>query len=160
MIMPSSPGSLRPDLVSVEMSGLRASIFLTQGAINLWFGRNVEEPLVSRILRTISKVDCSAEHEKEVLCNFEEISEFENNGFILSSYARKQDKYRAIFVVPFCDSRALGRFIQALAEELKLGEVKIALRWMGGLARMKLICEEMTRLNYFTSFLPTYREQE
>ncbi|MDD4163493.1 MAG: hypothetical protein PHW87_13540, partial [Methanothrix sp.] len=94
--MPSSSGN-RPEPVSIEVSGSAVSIVLTQGAINIWFGRKFDNSLIAKILLIISKVDGTAEHEKEVLCRFEEISEFENNGYILTSYARKKEKYRAIF---------------------------------------------------------------
>ena len=83
----------------------------------------------SRILLIISKVDSTTEHEKEVLCRFEEISEFESNGYILTSYARKQDRYRAIFVVPFSNSRALERFMESLSLEIEKEDVKITLYW-------------------------------
>ena len=112
--MPSSTG-FRPEPVSIEVSGSAVSIVLTQGAINIWFGKKFEKSLISKILIIISRVDSTTEHEKEVLCRFEEISEFENNGYILTSYARKKEKYRAIFVVPFSNSRALENFIESIS---------------------------------------------
>ncbi|VVB68739.1 Uncharacterised protein [uncultured archaeon] len=101
----------------MELSGSAVSIVLTQGSINMWFGRKIEKSLIARILLIISKVDSTTEHEKEVLCRFEEISEFESNGYILSSYARKKENYRAIFVVPFSNSRALERFIESVSQD-------------------------------------------
>ena len=88
--MPSSPGN-RQEPVSIEVSGPAVSIVLTQGAINIWFGRKFDKSIIAKILLIISKVDGTAEHEKEVLCPFEKISEFENNGYILTSYARKKE---------------------------------------------------------------------
>ena len=64
--------SPRQDFLSVEMSGATASALLNQGTINLWFGRNAEKSLVSKILLTISSVDSTAEHEREVICSFED----------------------------------------------------------------------------------------
>jgi len=87
--MPCAPGN-RPEPISIEISGSAVSIILTQGAINIWFGRKFDKSLIAKILILISKVDSTTEHEKEVICSFEEISEFENNGYILSSYARKK----------------------------------------------------------------------
>lgn len=130
-MMPSSSAS-RPEPVSIEISGSSASILLTQGSINIWFGRKFDRLLLSRILLIISKVDSTTEHEKEVLCRFEEISEFESNGYILTSYARKQDRYRAIFVVPFSNSRALERFMESLSLEIEKEDVKITLYWREG----------------------------
>ncbi|MDM7911981.1 MAG: hypothetical protein QUS09_02695, partial [Methanotrichaceae archaeon] len=54
--MPPASG-LKPEPVSVEMSGPTVSIVLTQGAINLWFGRSADRALITRILIIISKVD-------------------------------------------------------------------------------------------------------
>lgn len=59
----------------------------------------------------------AAQGTKEILCRFEEISEFENNGYILTSYARKGEVYRAIFVVPFSNCRALERFVESISME-------------------------------------------
>ena len=146
--MPSATG-YRPEPVSIEVSGSAVSIVLTQGAINIWFGKKFEKSLISKILIIISRVDSTTEHEKEVLCRFEEISEFENNGYILTSYARKKEKYRAIFVVPFSNSRALENFIESISTDTQREDVKITLYWKGGRVRMNIIKEELCRLNCF-----------
>jgi hypothetical protein len=157
--MPGSAGN-RPEPVSIEVSGSAVSIVLTQGAINIWFGRKLDKSLIAKILLIISKIDGTAEHEKEVLCRFEEISEFENNGYILTSYARKKEKYRAIFVVPFSNSRALEMFMQSISEETEKEDVKITLYWRGGRVRMNLIKEELSRLNCFGILNVVYKEEQ
>lgn len=144
----------------MEMSGPTASIILTQGAINLWFGRSAERALIAKILIIISKVDSTTEHEQEVVCNFEKISEFEHNGYILTTYARRDDKYRAIFVVPFSNPRALELFIESLLEEIEHEDVRITLYWSGGRARMNIIKEELSRLNCFTLLNVIYKEDQ
>ena len=156
------PGSAvnRPEPVSIEVSGSAVSIVLTQGAINIWFGRKLDKSLIAKILLIISKIDGTAEHEKEVLCRFEEISEFENNGYILTSYARKKEKYRAIFVVPFSNSRALEMFMQSISEETEKEDVKITLYWRGGRVRMNLIKEELSRLNCFGILNVVYKDEQ
>jgi hypothetical protein len=157
--MPGSAGN-RPEPVSIEVSGSAVSIVLTQGAINIWFGRKLEKSLIAKILLIISKIDGTAEHEKEVLCRFEEISEFENNGYILTSYARKKEKYRAIFVVPFSNFRALEMFMQSISEETEKEDVKITLYWRGGRVRMNLIKEELSRLNCFGILNVVYKDEQ
>lgn len=144
----------------MEMSGPTASIILTQGAINLWFGRSAERALIAKILIIISKVDSTTEHEQEVVCSFEKISEFEHNGYILTTYARRDDKYRAIFVVPFSNPRALELFIESLLEEIEHEDVRITLYWSGGRARMNIIKEELSRLNCFTLLNVIYKEDQ
>ena len=154
--MPCATGT-RPEPTSIEMSGFSVSLLLTQGAINLWFGRKADKALIAKILVVISKVDSSTEHEKEVHCRFEEISEFENNGYILTSYARRGDRYRAIFVVPFADCRALDRFVDSVAEETERGEVKMTLHWSGGSPRMNILKDEMDKLKCFSFINATYK---
>ena len=157
--MPGSSGN-RPEPVSIDVSGSAVSIVLTQGAINIWFGRKLDKSLIAKILLIISKIDGTAEHEKEVLCRFEEISEFENNGYILTSYARKKEKYRAIFVVPFSNSRAREMFMQSISEETEKEDVKITLYWRGGRVRMNLIKEELSRLNCFGILNVVYKDEQ
>jgi hypothetical protein len=156
--MPSSPGN-RQEPVSIEVSGPAVSIVLTQGAINIWFGRKFDKSIIAQILLIISRVDATAEHEKEVLCPFEKISEFENNGYILTSYARKKEKYRAIFVVPFSNSRALEMFMESISQETEKEDVKITLYWRGGRIRMNLIKEELSRLNCFGTLNVIYKDE-
>jgi len=155
--MPTSSGG-RPEPASIEVSGPAVSILLSQGAINIWFGRRFDKSLISRIFLIISQIDGSAEHEKEVLCRFEEISEFENNGYILTSYARKNQLYRAIFVVPFSNSRALEMFMESISQETEKEDVKITLYWRGGRVRMNLLKEELSRLDCFSTFDMVYRD--
>jgi hypothetical protein len=156
--MPLSPGN-RQEPVSIEVSGPAASIVLTQGAINIWFGKKFDKSIIAKILLIISRVDATAEHEKEVLCPFEKISEFENNGYILTSYARKKEKYRAIFVVPFSNSRALEMFMESISQETEKEDVKITLYWRGGRIRMNLIKEELFKLNCFGTLNVIYKDE-
>lgn len=157
--MPSSQGA-RPEPVSIEISGSSVSILLTQGSINIWFGKKFDKALLSRILLIISKVDSTTEHEKEVLCRFEEISEFESNGYILTSYARKKDRYRAIFVVPFSNSRALEMFMESISLETEKEDVKITLYWRGGRVRMNIMKEELSTLGCFSILNVVYRDDQ
>jgi hypothetical protein len=156
--MPSSSGH-RAEPVSIEVSGSAVSIVLTQGAINIWFGKKFDKLLIAKILLIISRIDGTAEHEKEVLCRFEEISEFENNGYILTSYARKNKLYRAIFVVPFSNARALQMFMESISLDAENEDVKITLYWRGGRIRMNLIKEELSRLNCFGTLNVVYKEE-
>jgi hypothetical protein len=146
------------DYVSIEMSGASLSVLLNQGTINLWFGRNADRSLVQKILLLISKVDSTAEHERETICSFESISDFENCGYILISYARKKDKYKAVFLIPFSNPRAIDKFIESVHQDLNQGEVRVALSWRGGRARMNILRTELGRLNCFTFSNIIYKE--
>jgi hypothetical protein len=155
--MPNS-SSGKPEPACIEVSGPDVSVVLTQGAINIWLGRKLEKALISRIFLIISQIDASAEHEKKILCRFEEISQFENSGYILTSYARKGQMYRAIFVVPFSNSRALEMFMESISMETDKEDVKITIYWRGGGTRMNLIKEELSRLNCFSTMNTVYRQ--
>jgi hypothetical protein len=157
--MPFAQG-IKSEPVSVEMSGSLISVILTQGAINIWFGRNLDKALIARVLLIISKVDSSTEHEREVICDFQKISEFESNGYILTSYARRNDKYRAIFVVPFANPRALDKFIESISEEVEREGVRFTLYWNGGKVRMNTIRDELSRLGCFSLMDITYKEEQ
>lgn len=144
------PKDSRSEQLSMELSGSTASIMLTQGAINVWFGRNSDKNLVSDILLIISKIDSSTYHVQEIFCEFNQISEFECDGYILTSYAKKQDKYRAIFVVPFSDTRALEKFVESITEKTDQSEVRITLYWNGSRIGMNILRDELSKLNCFS----------
>jgi hypothetical protein len=147
------------DYLSVELSGAAVSVLLNQGTISLWFGRNAERSLVSKILLIISRADSSAEHERDVICSFEEISWFENYGYILTSYARKDDKYRAVFLVPFSDPRALERLTGSVCRDLELGESRLTISWRGERTRMNMLHQELSKLNCFSFSNITYKDR-
>ena len=149
----------RQELLSLEIKGDGASVTLSQGAINLWFCKRLDRSLAARILIIISRLDSTAEHEKEVACSFERISEYESNGYILTSYAKKGSLYHAIFVVPFSNPKALEKFIDSIAEDLNKGDVRIALHWGGGKSRMKITCQELERLGCFHFTNAVYKEE-
>lgn len=94
------------------------------------------------------------------MCRFEEISEFESNGYILTSYARKKDRYRAIFVVPFSNSRALEMFMESISLETEKEDVKITLYWRGGRVRMNIMKEELSTLGCFSILNVVYRDDQ
>ena len=156
--MPCAQGP-KQEPISVEMSGSTASVTLTQGAINIWFGRSVDKAIISNILITISKIDSCTEHEHEVLCNFHEISEFECEGYILTSYAKRRDKYRAIFVVPFSNARALDKFIETISKQIEHGDVRITLHCGGGRVGMNILKEELSKLDCFNLLNMAYKEE-
>ncbi|MCJ7444572.1 MAG: hypothetical protein MUO26_08600 [Methanotrichaceae archaeon] len=144
--MPKDP---KQESISLELSGPTASMTLTQGAINIWFGRSVDKSLISNILYIISRIDASAQHEQEVVCNFHQISAFEGSGYILISYAKKQDTYRAIFMVPFSDTKALEKLIESISEKTEKSEVKMTIYWGGGRISMNILRDELCKLNCF-----------
>lgn len=154
------PKDSKSEQLSMELSGSTASIMLTQGAINVWFGRNADKNLISNILLIISRIDTSTQHVQEIVCDFNQISEFECNGYILTSYAKKQDKYRAIFVIPFSDTRALEKFIESISEKTAQSEVRITLYWNGSRLSMNILRDELGKLNCFNEINISSKQEQ
>jgi len=70
----------------------------------------------------------------------------------------KKENYRAIFVVPFSNSRALERFIESISQETEREDAKITLYWRGGRVRMNMMNEELGRLNCFGIHNVVYKD--
>jgi len=135
------------------------SIVLTQGAINIWFGKKFDKSLIAKILLIISKVDSTTEHEKEVLCRFEEISEFESNGYILTSYAVRKTNIEPYswFHSPIPGSGDVHGIYRLETEN---EDAKITLYWKGGRVRMNIIKEELGGLSCFSVLNVVYKDEQ
>jgi hypothetical protein len=147
------PKDSKSEQLLMELSGSTVSILLTQGAINVWFGRNADKNLVSNILSIISRIDSSTYHIEEILCEFNQISEFECDGYKLTSYGKKRDKYRAIFIIPFSDARALEKFIESISKKTDQREVRVTLYWNGSRVGMNILRDELNKLNCFSELI-------
>ena len=97
----SSPQSLS----SFEMGRNDVNIVCTYGKIAVWFGRKVPDYIIAQILIGISKIDQSAIHEFETICNFDDITEYESKGYILVSYGKTAGGYRVNYSIPFSIKR-------------------------------------------------------
>ncbi len=74
------------DIAIIEMGHDDVTISCTQGKIILWFGRQVSESLIREIIFGISNIDSSVNHEQEIICDYNTIAEYENMGYVLTSY--------------------------------------------------------------------------
>lgn len=137
----------RRDISMVEMGHDSVNISCTQGKIIIWFGRQVNETLVRQVIFGISNVDSSVNYEQEVICEYGAIAEYENMGYILTSYAKSKGGYRAIFNVPFSRRFALAHFVKSIVDQLKERDVKKTLHWDGSLARISLIYDELKNID-------------
>lgn len=134
------------DISVVEMGREDITVSCTLGKITVWFGRQVSESLIWKVVFAISNVDSSVNHEQEVICDFNTIAEYENMGYILTSYAKTRGGYRAIFYVPFSKKFALAHFVESIVLELKERDVKKTLHWDGSLVRIALVYNELKKL--------------
>lgn len=144
----------------VKMGTDHARLTCTHGKITAWFGRKASPGLVGRILIGISRVDSSAHHDLEVLLPFEEIEELEGQGYVLVSYARKEGKYRATFMVPFSQPKALRYLAESILEELEYSDVRKGIMWNGSDARFHLLNEELSDIDGWSFEVVERREGE
>ncbi|AEH61756.1 conserved hypothetical protein [Methanosalsum zhilinae DSM 4017] len=118
-------------LSSLEMGRDDVNVVCTYGKISIWFGRQVPDIVIGKLLIGISNVDPSAVHEYEIICDFEKITEYESCGFVLVSYAKVENGYRATFNIPFSSKKALFYLAESISEKLKTKNVIVDLYWNG-----------------------------
>jgi hypothetical protein len=135
------------DVSIVEMGHDNVTISCTFGKIILWFGRQVGEAMIREVIFGISRVDSTANHEHEIICSYKTITEYESMGYVLISYSKTRGGYRAIFNLPFSKKIALDHFAKSIASRLKEKDVKIILHWNGSPDRIRLLYEELKKLD-------------
>ncbi len=123
------------------------TVSLTPGKITLWFGRRAGESLIRDIVFGISSIDSSITHEEEMICDFTKIAEYESMGYLLTSYAKTNGGYKAIFNIPFSKKIALSNFVRTIVNQLRDTDVKKILHWNGSQDKMKLIYNKLNKLD-------------
>lgn len=118
-------------LSSYEMGTDEVKIVCTYGKVSIWYGRKTPEVIVGQTLLGISKIDKTAVHETEIICDFDKITEYESGGYILVSYAKAKNGYRAMFNIPFYSNKALYYLAESIIESLKEDDVYIDIYWNG-----------------------------
>ncbi|KKG09184.1 hypothetical protein EO95_17665 [Methanosarcina sp. 1.H.T.1A.1] len=118
-------------LGSFEMGRNDVNVVCTYGKIAVWFGRKVPDYIIAQVLIGISKVDPSTVHEFEIICDFDEITEYESKGYILVSYGKTAGGYRVNYSIPFSNKKALFHLSRFVLEELHKGEVRKDFYWNG-----------------------------
>jgi hypothetical protein len=147
------------DITMVEVGRDDVNVSLTPGKIILWFGRQVSESLIRQVIFEISSIDSSLNHEQEVICDFNAISEYESRGYVLTSYAKTKGGYRVIFNIPFSKKIALANFVKSIASQLREKDVKKTLHWDGGLDRMLRIYNRLKKLDGWETKRIEYKEE-
>ncbi len=148
------------DITMVELGRDDVTVSLTPGKIILWFGRQVSESLIRDVIFGISCIDSSVNHEQEVICDFNAISEYENMGYVLTSYAKTKGGYRVIFNVPFSKKFALAHFVKSIVNQLKEKDVRKTLHWDGSIDRMILLYNELKKLDGWETKRIEYKGEE
>lgn len=148
------------DITMVELGRDDVTVSLTPGKIILWFGRQVSESLIRDVIFGISGIDSSLNHEQEVICDFNAISEYESMGYVLTSYAKTKGGYRVIFNVPFSKKFALAHFVKSIVNHLKEKDVKKTLHWDGSIDRIILIYNALKKLDGWEMKRIEYKGEE
>lgn len=119
-------------LVSFEMGNNDIDLICTYGKITLFCRRPISDFILGLILKNISAADNSTTHETEILCDFDEIQNYQRRGYTLVSYGRCAGQYRVTFNVPFSSEKAVYSLTVAFFEELqKSGTLKKDFYWSG-----------------------------
>jgi hypothetical protein len=133
-------------LSSFEMGRDDVNVVCTYGKISIWFGRQVPDIVIGQILLGISKIDHSAVHELELVCDFDDIMEYESHGYVLVSYAKSKEGYRTTFHVPFSSKKALFNLAGSITEELKDKDTILDCYWTGDDSDIMRLHEELSNI--------------
>ncbi|WP_445474341.1 hypothetical protein ACT9XH_08105 [Methanococcoides methylutens] len=133
-------------LSSYSMGSDDVNVVCTYGKISVWFGRQTPDVVVGQTLIAISKVDKSAVYETEFICDFDSITNYESNGYVLVSYAKADHGYRAMFNVPFHSNKALFHLAENIIEELKTDDVNLDIYWNGDDSDITKLSDEFRKI--------------
>jgi hypothetical protein len=118
-------------LGSFEMGRNDVNVICTYGKIAVWFGRKVPDNIIAQILVGISKIDQSAVHEFEIVCSFDDITEYESKGYTLVSYGKTAGGYRVNYSIPFSNIKAIFHLSKFILGELQKGDARKDFYWNG-----------------------------
>lgn len=146
-------------LSSFEMGRDDVNMLCTHGKITLWFGRQVPDVVIGHVLIGISSVDTSSVHECDIVCSFEEIAEYESRGYVLVSYAKRDNGYRTTFNVPFSSKMVLYHFAEYIIKELKNKNVKIDVYWTGNDTDIVLLYDKLSNIDRWKLKQVKYKDE-
>lgn len=146
-------------LSTMEMGRDDVNVVCSYGKISVWFGRTVHSIVIWKVLTCISNVDKLAVHEKEIICNFDDITTFESYGYVLISYAKSEGGYRATFNVPFLSNKALIYLADSIFKELKETNVLIDIYWTGDDADIMRLYQELHSIEEWKLKNITYKDE-
>jgi len=135
-------------LISFEMGNRDATLICTYGKITFSCNQNISDYTIGLILKNISAVDNSTSHERDILCDFDDIQKYQRMGYTLVTYGRHNSKYRVTFNIPFSSDKALYNLTIAFANELKLEKsIKKDFYWNGKDHDIVRLFNELKQLN-------------
>jgi len=135
------------EIIAVDIGRDDMMVSLTLRKIILWFGRQAGESSIREVIFGISSIDPAVNLEQEIICEFKNIAEYENMGYVLTSYAKTKSGYRVIFNIPFSRKVALAHFVRLIVQKLGENDVKKTLHWDGSPAKINLICNKLKKFD-------------
>jgi hypothetical protein len=127
------------EVIAVDLGRDDMMVSLTPHKIILWFGRQAGESSIREVIFGISSIDPSVNLEQEIICEFKNIPEYENMGYVLASYGKTKSGYMVIFNIPFSRKAALAHFVRSIVLKLRENDVKKTLHWDGSPAKINLL---------------------
>lgn len=137
----------RQSLSSFEMGMNGINIICTYGKISIKFECGLPDATVGQILISISKIDPTTVYEHEILCDYEEITFYKSLGFIIISYAKSNDKYKALFNILFNNKTCIYHLSKIIIKKLKNEEFNMDLYWNVDGVKIMRLYEELKHID-------------
>lgn len=131
------------ELIAVDLGCDDMMVSLTPNKIILWFGRQADESSIREVIFGISSIDPSVNLEQEIICEFKNIAEYENMGYVLTSYGKTKSGYRVIFNIPFSRKVVLAHFVRSIVLKLRENDMKKTLHWDGSPVKINLLYNKL-----------------
>jgi len=148
------------ELIAVDLGCDDMMVSLTPNKIILWFGRQADESSIREVIFGISSIDPSVNLEQEIICEFKNIAEYENMGYVLTSYAKTKEGYRVIFNIPFSKKIALAHFVRLVVDHLCEKDIRKTLHWDGSPEKIIFIYNKLKNLDGWKVKRIEYKDKE
>jgi hypothetical protein len=135
------------EVIAVDLGRNDMMVSLTPRKIILWFGRQAGESSIREVIFGISSIDPSVNLEQEIICEFKNIAEYENMGYVLTSYGKTKSGYMVIFNIPFSRKVALANFVRSIVLKLRENDVKKTLHWDGSPDKINLLYNKLKKFD-------------
>ena len=131
------------EVIAIDLGRDDMMVSLTLRKIMIWFGRQAAESSIREVIFGISNIDPLVNLEQEIICEFKNIAEYENMGYVLISYAKTKSGYNVIFNIPFSRKFALAHFVRLIFLKLRENDVKKTLQWDGSPAKINMVYNKL-----------------
>jgi|GEM_PF-3276739 hypothetical protein len=117
LLMRVGEGGVDRELHSLLVKNESIEIHCTAGKILITILKNPDIEILKKIIQCLVEIDPTIHHEIEVLCSYEDVEAIAGKGYKLISYARKGDKYKALFLAPFSERLVIDEFLKCIIRD-------------------------------------------